>query len=111
MMLGFHYMDYYHNAYAMNQYLASRGYVVLSVNYRLGVMYGRAFREAPNTVWRGAAEYQDVVAGATVSAVASRSRWREAWLVGRLVRRLPDRDGSGAQFRSVQGWSGFSRRA
>ena len=32
MMLGFHYMDYYHNAYAMNQYLASRGYVVLAVN-------------------------------------------------------------------------------
>ena len=47
MMLGFHYMYYYHNAYAMNQYLASRGYVVLSVNYRLGIMYGRAFREAP----------------------------------------------------------------
>jgi dipeptidyl aminopeptidase/acylaminoacyl peptidase len=64
MMLGFHYMDYYHNAYAMNQYLASRGYAVLSVNYRLGVMYGRAFREAPNTIWRGAAEYKDVVAGA-----------------------------------------------
>jgi len=29
MMLGFHYMYYYHNAYAMNQYLASQGYVVL----------------------------------------------------------------------------------
>jgi len=25
MMLGFHYMDYYHNAYAMNQYLAAGG--------------------------------------------------------------------------------------
>jgi len=62
MMLGFHSMDYYHNAYAENQYLASRGYAVLSVNYRLGVMYGRAFREAPNTIWRGAAEYKDVVA-------------------------------------------------
>jgi dipeptidyl aminopeptidase/acylaminoacyl peptidase len=64
MMLGFHYMYYYHNAYAMNQYLASQGYVVLSVNYRMGIMYGRAFREAPNTSWRGAAEYKDVVAGA-----------------------------------------------
>jgi dipeptidyl aminopeptidase/acylaminoacyl peptidase len=63
MMLGFHYMYYYHNAYAENQYLASLGYVVLSVNYRLGIMYGRAFREAPNTVWRGAAEYKDVWAG------------------------------------------------
>src|SRR5438132_1342259 len=64
MLLGFHYMQYYHNAYAMNQYLASKGYTVLSVNYRLGIMYGRAFREPPNSVWRGASEYQDVVAGA-----------------------------------------------
>jgi dipeptidyl aminopeptidase/acylaminoacyl peptidase len=64
MMLGFHYMDYYHNAYAMNQYLASRGYVVLSVNYRLGIMYGRPFREPENSVWRGASEYKDIVAGA-----------------------------------------------
>jgi dipeptidyl aminopeptidase/acylaminoacyl peptidase len=48
----------------MNQYLASQGFVVLSVNYRLGIMYGREFREPPNTVWRGAAEYQDLVAGA-----------------------------------------------
>jgi len=63
MMLGFHYMDYYHNAYAMNQYLASRGYIVLSVNYRLGIMYGRAFREAPSSSWRGAAEYKDILAG------------------------------------------------
>src|SRR5438128_10289727 len=27
-------------------------------------MYGGAFREAPNSVWRGGSEYQDVVAGA-----------------------------------------------
>jgi dipeptidyl aminopeptidase/acylaminoacyl peptidase len=64
MLLGFHYMEYYHNAYAMNQYLASKGYTVLSVNYRLGIMYGRAFREPSKSVWRGASEYQDVVAGA-----------------------------------------------
>jgi dipeptidyl aminopeptidase/acylaminoacyl peptidase len=64
MMLGFHYMYYYHNAYAMNQYLASQGYVVLSVNYRLGIMYGRAFREAADAGWRGSSEYKDVVAGA-----------------------------------------------
>ena len=64
MLLGFHYMQYYHNAYAMNQYLASKGYTVLSVNYRLGIMYGRAFRQPAKSVWRGASEYQDVVAGA-----------------------------------------------
>ena len=47
MLLGFINEDY-HNAYAMNQYLASKGYTVLSVNYRLGIMSGRAFREPPN---------------------------------------------------------------
>jgi dipeptidyl aminopeptidase/acylaminoacyl peptidase len=76
MLLGFHYMDYYHNAYGENQYLASRGYAVLSVNYRLGVMYGRAFRQPPNTVWRGAAEYKDVVAA------------------GRYLQSLPQVDGA-----------------
>jgi dipeptidyl aminopeptidase/acylaminoacyl peptidase len=64
MLLGFHYIAYYHNTYAENEYLASRGYVVLSVNYRLGTMYGRDFREAPHAGWRGAAEYRDIVAGA-----------------------------------------------
>ena len=38
MLLGWHYMQYYYNAYGMNQYLASKGYTVLSVNYRLGIM-------------------------------------------------------------------------
>jgi dipeptidyl aminopeptidase/acylaminoacyl peptidase len=62
MMLGFHYMDYYHNAYAMNQYLASRGYVVMAVNYRTGIMYGRHFRQPKDGGPRGGAEYKDIVA-------------------------------------------------
>ena len=64
MLLGWHSMYYYHNTYAMNQFLASKGYAVLSVNYRGGVGYGRAFREAPKRGGRGASEYQDIVAGA-----------------------------------------------
>jgi dipeptidyl aminopeptidase/acylaminoacyl peptidase len=62
MLLGWHYMYYYANSYAMNQYLASRGYLVLSVNYRSGIGYGRAFREAPGRAGRGASEYKDIVA-------------------------------------------------
>ncbi len=61
MLLGWHYMYYYNNAYAMNQYLASRGFIVLSVNYRSGIGYGLDFREAVNYGARGASEFNDVV--------------------------------------------------
>jgi len=60
MLLGWHYMFYYSNTYAMNQYLASRGYVVLSVNYRSGIGYGLDFREALNYGAAGASEFNDV---------------------------------------------------
>ncbi|HEX6537278.1 MAG TPA: prolyl oligopeptidase family serine peptidase [Gemmatimonadaceae bacterium] len=60
MLLGWHYMYYYHNAYALNQYLASRGYVVLSVNYRSGIGYGMKFREALDYGATGGSEYNDV---------------------------------------------------
>jgi dipeptidyl aminopeptidase/acylaminoacyl peptidase len=63
MLLGWHYMDYYTNSYAMNQYLASNGYVVLSVNYRLGVGYGHDFHHPAHAGALGASEYQDVKAG------------------------------------------------
>jgi dipeptidyl aminopeptidase/acylaminoacyl peptidase len=64
MLLGWHYMDYYSNAYAVNQYLANHGFTVLSVNSRLGVGYGHAFHFPDHWGPTGAAEYQDVVAGA-----------------------------------------------
>jgi dipeptidyl aminopeptidase/acylaminoacyl peptidase len=64
MLLNWHYMDYYSNAYAVNQYLASRGFVVLSVNYRCGIGYGHDFNFPPRWGPTGASEYQDVVAGA-----------------------------------------------
>ncbi|MCX6546344.1 MAG: prolyl oligopeptidase family serine peptidase [Acidobacteria bacterium] len=64
MMPGYHYMQFYHWAYAINQWLASQGYIVMSVNYRLGIGYGRSFRAAANTGAAGNSEYQDVLAGA-----------------------------------------------
>ena len=64
MLLGWHYMDYYSNAYAVNQYLASHGFVVLSVNYRLGIGYGYDYMHPAHWGFTGASEYQDVVAGA-----------------------------------------------
>ena len=61
MLLGWHYMGYYANCYAFHQYLASRGFTVLSVNYRSGTGYGMEFREALNYGASGAAEHQDVL--------------------------------------------------
>lgn len=62
MLLGWNYGDYYSNAYAMNQYLASLGYVVLSVNYRLGIGYGYEFHNPKNGGSNGASEYIDIKA-------------------------------------------------
>jgi dipeptidyl aminopeptidase/acylaminoacyl peptidase len=64
MLLGWHYMDYYSNSYAVNQYLAAHGFTVLSVNYRLGIGYGHMFHHPDHAGLAGAAEYQDVLAGA-----------------------------------------------
>ncbi|HEY3989251.1 MAG TPA: prolyl oligopeptidase family serine peptidase [Acidobacteriaceae bacterium] len=61
MLLGWNPMGYYSNAYAMNQYLAGRGYVVLSINYRSGIGYGLNFRQALHFGPGGASEYNDVI--------------------------------------------------
>jgi dipeptidyl aminopeptidase/acylaminoacyl peptidase len=62
MLLGWHYSDYYSRAYALNQYLASRGFVVLSINYRLGIGYGYEFHRPGGAGAQGASEYLDVKA-------------------------------------------------
>ncbi len=64
MLATFHYFEAYANLYELTQYLVARGFDVLSVNYRSGIMYGHDFREAPKRGWLGASEYQDVLAGA-----------------------------------------------
>jgi dipeptidyl-peptidase-4 len=62
MLLGWHYLSFYHVFYGVNQWLVNQGYIVLSVNYRSGVGYGRAFRQSPQTGSGGNSEYQDVLA-------------------------------------------------
>ena len=61
MLLGFHYSQYYSNAYALNQYFASQGYVVLALNFRSGIGYGLEFREALNYGAAGASEVKDLM--------------------------------------------------
>lgn len=114
MMPGFHYMYYYHNSYAMNQYLASQGHVVLSVNYRLGAMYGRAFREPEHSGWRGSAEYKDIVAGAKYLQglpVVDRKRigiWGGSYgglMVALGLSRNSDIFAAGVDFHGIHDWS------
>jgi dipeptidyl aminopeptidase/acylaminoacyl peptidase len=62
MLLGWNYQWYYAYAYSVHQYLASRGFVVASVNYRLGIGYGHEFHNPERSGPRGASEYQDVLA-------------------------------------------------
>jgi dipeptidyl aminopeptidase/acylaminoacyl peptidase len=62
MMLGWHNRWEYANDYGANQYLTGRGFLVLSVDYRLSVGYGQAFQFVENTGARGATEYRDVLA-------------------------------------------------
>ncbi len=64
MLPGFHYMDAYHYLYGMNQYLASRGCVVLSVEYRSSIMRGEAFRDAPGWGFAANSELLDFVGAA-----------------------------------------------
>ena len=65
MLAGWHYMDYYSNAYGLNQYLASKGYVVLALNYRSGIGYGLDYREAEHYGASGASEYNDLLSAAS----------------------------------------------
>lgn len=76
MLLGFHYSAYYANAYAMNQYLASKGFIVLSLNFRSGIGYGLEYREAPDFGATGASEVRDLVGA------------------GQYLRQRPDVDGA-----------------
>lgn len=62
MLLGWHYSDYYSNAYSINQYLANLGFVVITVNYRLGIGYGYEFHQPERAGTAGASEYIDIKA-------------------------------------------------
>lgn len=62
MLLGWHYSDYYSNAYAINQYLSNLGFLVITVNYRLGIGYGYEFHQPERAGTAGASEYIDIKA-------------------------------------------------
>jgi dipeptidyl aminopeptidase/acylaminoacyl peptidase len=120
MLLGWHYSDYYSNAYAENQYLANLGFVVLSVNYRLGIGYGHDFHHPPNAGTRGAAEYLDVKAGAEYlrslpevdpSRIGIYGGSYGGFLTAMALARNSDLFAAGVDIHGVHDWTTDSQRA
>ena len=114
MLLGWHSMYYYWNAYAMNQYLAACGYLVLSVNYRGGTGYGLDFREALHAGPDGASEVHDIQgAGQFLRSRADVDPARigvwggsyGGYLTAMALARLPDLFHSGVDFHGVHDWA------
>ena len=116
MLLGFHSMYYYSNAYSLNEYLANQGYVVLSVNYRSGIGYGLNFREALNYGARGGSEYNDVMgAGLYLKARPDVDAERigiwggsyGGYLTAMGLSRASDLFKAGVDFHGVHDWSAW----
>ncbi|MFL6416471.1 MAG: S9 family peptidase [Bryobacteraceae bacterium] len=114
MLLGSHYMYYYSNAYSMNEFLASQGYIVLSVNYRSGIGYGLNFREAINYGPAGASEFNDVIgAGLFLKTRPDVDPNRigvwggsyGGYLTALALSRAPDLFAAGVDFHGVHDWS------
>lgn len=114
MLLGWHYMEYYSNAYAMNQYLAGKGYVVLSVNYRSGIGYGLNFREALNYGADGASEFNDVMgaglylrsrADVDGAKIAAWGGSYGGYLTALALARASDLYAAGADMHGVHDWN------
>ena len=61
MLQSYHYSGYYSNAFALQQYFASQGYIAMMINYRSGIGYGTEFREADNYGISGASEVNDLI--------------------------------------------------
>jgi len=119
MYLGWHNMEIYSDHYAVNQYLASRGFAVLSVNYRLGIGYGHAFQHPERAGPNGASEYQDILAAASALRSATHidpkriGIWGSSYggyLTSLALARNPDVFKTGADIYGVTDWSAFIAR-
>ncbi|MGD0732425.1 MAG: prolyl oligopeptidase family serine peptidase [Terracidiphilus sp.] len=114
MLLGWSYIEYYSNTYAISEYLASKGYVVLSVNYRGGTGYGLDFREALNYGPSGASEFNDVTGAALFlksrsdvdgTRIASWGGSYGGYLTAMALARASDLFTAGVDFSGVTDWN------
>lgn len=112
MLLGFNYGQYYSNAYALHQYFASQGYIVISLNYRSGIGYGLEFREALNYGMGGASEVNDVIGAGEylksrkdVSAVGLWGGSYGGYLTAHGLARRSDLFAAGVDIHGVHNWN------
>jgi len=82
MLPGFHYIEVYSNLYEVNQYLASRGCAVLSIEYRSSIMRGYDFRNPAGWGNAGASEMHDVVGAANYLKSDPRLKVRRVGVYG-----------------------------
>jgi dipeptidyl aminopeptidase/acylaminoacyl peptidase len=110
---AWHMMDAYSWMYGFNQYLASEGYVVLSVNYRGGIGYGLDFREPPNFGAGGASELNDIHGAANFLRARSDVDPKRIGIWGGSygglmtalgLSRLPDLLATGVDYAGVHDW-------
>jgi dipeptidyl aminopeptidase/acylaminoacyl peptidase len=119
MLPTWHPMDAYTYMYGMNQYFASRGYVVLSVNYRGGTGYGLAFRKPAHFGPHGASEYQDVLSGGLYLAKRADVDARRigiwggsygGYLTAMALARSSSVFAAGVDYAGIYDWSKFMER-
>ncbi|MBL8268488.1 prolyl oligopeptidase family serine peptidase [Steroidobacter sp.] len=117
-LLGYHNRYYYSNAYALNQYFASRGFVVLSVNFRRSIGYGWDFREAPDNGIKGASEFADILGAGLYlrgrsdvdgSRIGIWGGSYGGYLVALGLARASDLFAAGVDFHGVHDWSESSQ--
>jgi len=117
MRYGWHPMRSYAVFYSFHQYLLHRGFVVLSVDYRGSIGYGRAYEEA---TYRSMcqAELADVVAGATYlrslpyidpEAIAVYGLSYGGYLTLGALTKYPDAFALGINIAGVWDWEQYER--
>ena len=116
MLLGANPMGAYAYMYAENQYFASRGYVVLSVNYRGGTGYGLNYRVPPKFGPSGASEFNDILGAANfLKARADVDPKRlgvwggsyGGYMTALALARASDVFAAGVDYAGVHDWSGL----
>ena len=114
MLLGYNYGLYYSHTYGAQQYFASQGYVALTLNYRSGIGYGMAFREAAAYGAAGASEVQDVIAAADYlaargdvdpSKIAPWGGSYGGYLTAHALSQAPEKFHVGVDIHGVHNWN------